>query len=127
MNKRNKIIYWVASIWLALAMLASAVQQIFNIGGFEEIMERLDYPPYFSVIIGIWKVAGVVVLLLPRLPTIKEWAYAGFFFVMTGALFSHIAVGDPLTEAIPSIVLLVMVLTSWYFRPLNRKLNMANP
>ena len=71
-------------------MLASAVQQIFNIGGFVEIMESLQYPGYFAVILGVWKMAGVMVILLPKLALVKEWAYAGFFLVMSGATISHI-------------------------------------
>jgi len=82
MKKGNKIIYWIATVWLAAAMVASGIQQIFTIGGFVEIMKRLEYPTYFSLILGIWKLLGVTALLVPRLPLLKEWAYAGFFFVL---------------------------------------------
>lgn len=121
MTKRNKIIYWIATIWLALAMTASAIQQIFNIGGFVEIMERLDYPSYFAAIIGTWKIAGVIALLIPKFPLVKEWAYAGFFFVMSGAIFSHMAMNEPFTEIVPGLVLLSMTIISWKFRPEDRK------
>ena len=122
MSKRNKIIYWGATVWLASAMIASAVQQIFNIGGFVEIMERLKYPAYFAVILGIWKISGVTVILLPKLTLVKEWAYAGFFFVTSGAIFSHLVKSDSIMEIIPALALLVMTILSWYFRPADRKL-----
>lgn len=122
MSKRNKIIYWVATVWLSLAMLASAVQQIFNIGGFVEIMAKLEYPTYFATILGIWKVLGVVAILLPRFTLVKEWAYAGFFFVTSGAVLSHVAMNESFAEIMPGVLLMLMTIASWYFRPANRKL-----
>lgn len=122
MSKRNKIIYWIATVWLALAMIASAVQQIFNIGGFVEIMERLQYPAYFAIILGIWKITGVIVILLPKLALVKEWAYAGFFFAMSGAILSHLAMSESIMDILPALVLLLMTILSWYFRPADRKL-----
>ena len=123
MTKRNKIIYWVATVWLAVAMIASGIQQIFTIGGFVEIMERLGFPTYFSVILGVWKTAGVVAILIPKFPLLKEWAYAGFFFVMSGAIVSHLAVGDEAIELFTPTFLLTLTVVSWYFRPTDRKLS----
>jgi len=57
---------------------------------------------------------------------VKEWAYAGFFFIMSGAIFSHIAVSDSFTELIPSSLLLVLTVVSWYFRPVNRRINLLS-
>ncbi|WP_276975725.1 DoxX family protein [Flavobacterium filum] len=123
MTKRNKIIYWVATVWLAVAMIASGIQQIFTIGGFVEIMERLGFPTYFSVILGVWKTAGVVAILIPKFPLLKEWVYAGFFFVMSGAIVSHLAVGDEAIELFAPTFLLTLTVVSWYFRPTDRKLS----
>ena len=123
MTKRNKIIYWVATVWLAVAMIASGIQQIFTIGGVVEIMERLGFPTYFSVILGVWKTAGVVAILIPKFPLLKEWAYAGFFFVMSGAIVSHLAVGDEAIELFAPTFLLTLTVVSWYFRPTDRKLS----
>ncbi len=125
MTKRNKIIYWIATVWLAVAMIASGIQQIFSIGGFVEIMTRLEYPTYFSVILGVWKIAGVVAILIPKFPLLKEWAYAGFFFVMSGAIFSHLAVGDEAVELFAPIFLLILTVLSWYFRPNDRKISIT--
>jgi hypothetical protein len=62
-------------------------------------------------------------VLIPGFPLLKEWAYAGFFFVMTGALFSHLASRDPITPLFPSLLLLILTVVSWYFRPASRKVN----
>ena len=123
MTKRNKIIYWVATIWLAVAMVASGIQQIFTIGGFVEIMEQLGFPNYFSSVLGVWKIAGVVAILIPKFPLLKEWAYAGFFFVMSGAIVSHLAVADGAVELFAPIFLLILTVVSLYFRPTERKLS----
>lgn len=120
--KRNKIIYWITTVFLSIGMLAGGVQQTLQIGGYNEIVTKLGYPLYLLTILGVWKIIGVIVILLPRLPLIKEWAYAGFFFAMTGAAISHFAVGQSFTEAIPSIILLIVIIISWIFRPSDRKL-----
>ena len=83
---------------------------------------HLGYPVYFLTILGIWKILGVVALLVPKFPLLKEWAYAGFFFIMSGAIFSHIAVGDAMKEIFPSLLLLILTVVSWYFRPAERKI-----
>ena len=87
---------------------------------------HLGYPVYFLTILGIWKILGVVALLIPKFPLLKEWAYAGFFFAMSGAVFSHIALGDPMSEIAPSLVLLILIVVSWYFRPEDRKIISVN-
>jgi hypothetical protein len=82
---------------------------------------HLGYPVYFLTLLGVWKILGVVAVLIPKFPLLKEWAYAGFFFAMSGAIFSHIATADPLKEIFPGLLLLTRTVTSWYFRPANRK------
>jgi hypothetical protein len=133
MKKRNKIIYWIATIWLALGMTATGILQLSRAEAEGAVappgvwgMSELGYPVYFLTIIGVWKILGVIAILVPKLPLVKEWAYAGFFFLMSGALLSHIAVGDPMAEMFPSVLLLIMTVLSWHFRPLDRKLNLEN-
>jgi hypothetical protein len=126
MTKRNKIIYWVATIFLSFGMLAGGIQQLLQIGGYNEIVTKLGYPLYLLSIIGTWKILGVVAILIPKYKLVKEWAYAGFFFVMTGASISHFTVGQSFIEAMPSLILLVTIVVSWYFRPADRKLNTEN-
>lgn len=123
MNKLNKTIYWIATIFLSLGMLAGGIQQMLQVGGYNEIVTGLGYPLYLLSIIGVWKILGVAAILMPRLPLLKEWAYAGFLFVLSGAFISHLAVGQPFVEALPALILMVMTTLSWYFRPAGRKLS----
>jgi hypothetical protein len=125
MTKRNKIIYWIATLWASLGMTATAIVQLFKAGTEVDKATRLGYPVYFLTIIGIWKILGVITILSPKFPLLKEWAYAGFFFIMSGAIFSHIAFGDPMKEIFPSVLLLALVVVSWYFRPTNRRIIFA--
>jgi uncharacterized membrane protein YphA (DoxX/SURF4 family) len=126
MTKRNKIIYWVFTIWLALGMTSSSIVQLLRVAEAEESMLRLGYPTYLMTILGIWKILGVVTVLAPGFLRLKEWAYAGFFFTTSGAAISHIVMGDPIGEIIPALLLLTLTLISWYFRPESRKLVSLN-
>jgi hypothetical protein len=126
MTKTYKVIYWVSTLWLALGMLSTAIVQILKVPpeGVENIT-RLGYPSYFLTILGVWKILGVAAVLAPKLPLLKEWAYAGFFFVMSGAVVSHVIMGDPFGEIFPSLLLLTLTLVSWYMRPESRKVMAA--
>jgi len=129
MTKRNKIIYWIFTIWLALGMVSTGLVQLFKgktgAGGLDTVV-NLGYPVYFLTLLGIWKILGAVTVLIPKFPLLKEWAYAGFFFAMTGAIFSHIAAGNAVKEIFPALLLLVLTLISWYFRPADRKIISVN-
>ena len=130
MKKRDKIIYWIATIWLSLGMLSTGVVQLLKLKGDSpgslDSMTHLGYPVYFVTILAVCKILGVVALLIPKFPLLKEWAYAGFFFMMSGAIFTHIAAGNSISEIFPSLLLLILILVSWYFRPADRKLVLAN-
>lgn len=122
MSKRNKIIYWTATIWLALGMLSTGIVQLIQLKEETEMVNRLGYPSYLLSIIGVWKILGVMAVLAPKFPLLKEWAYAGFFFVMSGAMLSHFAIGDGAKEFFGPVLLLILTFVSWYFRPVNRKI-----
>lgn len=124
MARTHKIIYWIATIWLSLGMVATGMGQLVNAPGQggADMIARLGYPSYILPILGVWKILGVVAVLVPKFPLLKEWAYAGFFFIMTGAIFSHIAVGESMVETLPALLLLVLTVVSWYFRPASRKM-----
>jgi uncharacterized membrane protein YphA (DoxX/SURF4 family) len=122
MTKRNKIIYWIATLWLCLGMVSSGVVQLIHLKEEVDMMTHLGYPLYFLTIIGVWKMLGVIAVLIPKFPLVKEWAYAGFFIAMTGAVISHIVVGDPAKEIFGPVLLIVLTLVSWYFRPADRRL-----
>jgi len=126
MTKRNKIIYWIATGWLALGMTVTGFVQLIQLKEEADMMAHLGYPLYFLMILGIWKLLGVVAVLAPKFPLVKEWAYAGFFFAMSGAVFSHLACGDSAKELFGPLLLIVLTVVSWYFRPADRKLSGVN-
>jgi uncharacterized membrane protein YphA (DoxX/SURF4 family) len=125
MIKRNKIIYWLATSWLALGMVSTGAVQLLKTKdgqGGVHMITHLGYPVYLLTILGVWKILGVIAVLIPKFPLVKEWAYAGFFFVMTGAVFSHLAMNDPVKEMLPGLLLLILIIVSWYFRPPDKKI-----
>ena len=128
-TKAGKIIYWIATLWLALGMVSTGVVQLLKEkegqGGLEMIT-HLGYPVYLLTLLGIWKILGTLTVLVPKFALLKEWAYAGFFFVTTGAVYSHIAAGDPFSAILPALLLLVLTMVSWYFRPERRQLVLVN-
>jgi hypothetical protein len=127
MTKRNKIIYWISTLWLALGMTSTGIVQLFQMKEEVGFILKMGYPSFFLSILGLSKLLGVVAVLIPKFPLLKEWAYAGFFFTMTGALYSHIASGNSASEMFPPLLLLVLTIVSWYFRPAERKVLQTSP
>ena len=121
MKKRNKIIYWISTIWLALGMASTGMVQLLMINDERVMMTALGYPLYFLTLLGTWKLLGVVAILIPKFPLLKEWAYAGFFFAMSGAVFSHVAIGDQAMSLFGPLLLLFLTIISWYSRPGEKK------
>ena len=127
MTKRNKIIYWITTIWLSLGMVSTAIVQMMQMK--EEVEKtslHLGYPSYFLTIIGVWKLLGVVAVIIPKYPLIKEWAYAGFFYLMSGAILSHLCCKDGVMEYFGPTLLIILTIVSWYYRPADRKLFILN-
>jgi uncharacterized membrane protein YphA (DoxX/SURF4 family) len=117
MKKPHKITYWVATIWLSLGMVSTGLVQLIGNEEEREMFSRLGYPPYLMTLLGVLKIIGVIVVLIPRFPLLKEWAYAG-------AIFSHIASGTA-NELFGPSLLLFLTVVSWYFRPPNRRVGSA--
>ena len=126
MTKRNKIIYWVATLWLSLGMVSTGIVQLMKMKEEADMFTRLGYPAYLLTLLGVWKLLGVVAVLIPKFALLKEWAYAGFFFAMSGAVVSHMAVGDNAKEFFGPSLLIVLTIVSWYYRPADRKTIAAN-
>lgn len=123
MEKRKLIVYWVATALLALGMLQSGIFAVLRTKQWVDLVVGLGYPLYFLTILGTWKILGVVAILVPRCRLLKEWAYAGFFFAMTGALASHLACGDYSAKGIIGpLFQIIFIILSWYFRPASRKI-----
>jgi DoxX-like family len=125
-GKTSKIIYWVATSLLSFGMLASGISQILHVKDMDELITHVGYPLYFMSIIGVWKILGVIAILIPNFKLLKEWTYAGFFFLLTGALISHLAIGDNGKAILGPLFQTVFVILSWYFRPADRKIIFDN-
>ncbi len=93
--KAKSVSYWITTGFLAFAVGSGGVAQALHMPqNVEGTVHILGYPTYFLTILGIWKVLGAIAIVVPRYPRLKEWAYAGIFFDLTGAAASHAAVGD---------------------------------
>jgi hypothetical protein len=125
-SKASKIIYWVATSWLALGMLSTGIVQLIQTQQEVEVITHLGYPVYFLIMIAIWKILGVAALLVPKFSLLKEWAYAGFFFAMSGAIFSHLVSANEAEDIFGPLLLLILTTVSWYFRPTDRKIIFTN-
>ena len=106
-TRRNKIIYWIATIWLALGMTSTGIVQLIRMEEEVANFTNLGYPVYLMTILGIWKLLGVIAILIPKYPVLKEWAYAGFFFTMSGAIISHLIIADEIVTFFGPALLLV--------------------
>jgi hypothetical protein len=120
-SRSRTIAYWIATVLLAAECAVGGVLDVFQFPPFIETLVRLGYPTYFSSILGAWKLLAVVALLAPRSATLKEWAYAGIFFNMTGAAASHLAVGDGPGALVGPLAFTGLTLASWALRPPARR------
>lgn len=111
--KRDKIIYWIATGLVAAGMLMSSVMYLSSNPELMENFKSIGYPPYFVMMLGIFKLLGVVTLIAPVWDRLKEWTYAGFAFTFIGALWTHIATETP---GVNAVVFLVMLAVSYIFR-----------
>lgn len=117
--------YWITTIILAFVLLSGGVGELTHAWGTLETVTLLGYPVYFLTILGLWKMLGAIVILMPGFPRLKEWAYAGIFFNMTGAVASHALAGDYGIYAFHLIVpfcLALLTLASWALRLQSRTL-----
>ena len=128
LSKKNKmknpklVIYWIATVLMSVGMFGSGIAQIIRAKQMVDIINHVGYPLYVLTLLGVWKILGVITILLPGFKLMKEWAYAGFFFLMSGALFSHLALGDSGKAIIGPFMQIIFIVLSWYFRPASRKL-----
>lgn len=121
-TRLNKAVYWFFTVWLAFGMGFGGVIQIMKVDiEIDMLVNKLGYPEYFLPLLGAWKVLGVLAILTPKMPVLKEWAYAGFFFSMSGAFYSHLMVGDSFAEIFPSMLMMAIIAMSWSLRPASRK------
>jgi uncharacterized membrane protein YphA (DoxX/SURF4 family) len=121
-NKIQTTAYWTTTGLTAVPLVATGIVDILAPPDAVAFLAHLGYPAYFAAIIGVWKVLGGIALLAPRLPRLKEWAYAGIFFDLSGAAISHVVSGDGADKVSVPLVLAVLAVASWMLRPDSRKL-----
>jgi hypothetical protein len=126
MERRKVLWYWIITAILSFCIFFGGLAQAFQAKEVVQGFKPLGYPTYFISIIGIWKILGVIAILIPKFPLLKEWAYAGIFFAMSGAVISHIASDDVKVQIIAPVVLAVFTVLSWYLRPADRRLVLVN-
>ncbi|MFO0549201.1 MAG: DoxX family protein [Polyangiaceae bacterium] len=121
MNAR-KIGYWVTTGLTAAAFTMGGLMDLMKPADLMAGMAQLGYPSYFVTILGAWKVLGALAIVAPKLPRLKEWAYAGMIFDLTGAAFSHAAMHEGANKIVTPLVLAGLVAASWALRPEGRML-----
>ena len=113
---RRRVAFWAVTIPVSLAFALSGVANLLHVPHIAHDMAHLGYPPYFSTILGAWKVLGAAAIVVPGLQRPKEWAYAGMIFDLTGAAFSRGVVGDGVAGVVPPLVIGALVAASWALR-----------
>jgi DoxX-like family len=122
MNERwNVIIYWCSTSLVALLFAAPGLALVLRDSHFVAEMTRLGYPGYFLPFLGIWKILGAIVIAIPGVRYLKEWAYAGMVFDISGAIVSRMAAGDQGPELVLPFVIAGLVALSWGLRPDDRR------
>jgi hypothetical protein len=111
--RTTKILYWVFTILLVALMLFSAVGSFMNNPQSAEIAKHLGYTVSLFKFLAVAKILGIIAILVPGNPRLKEWAYAGFTFDLIGATYSSLAAGDPVNAQIPVFVVLIFVFGSY--------------
>src|ERR1700741_3737951 len=116
------IAYWTTTALRATECFVGGVMGALRLQPFRGIATHLGYPLYFMTILGVCYVSAGVVLLAPRLPLVKEWAYAGLMFIYVGATASHLWVGDDAKTLVGPLILVGITVVSWTLRPRRRRL-----
>jgi hypothetical protein len=118
----RKIGYW-ATTGLGTAILTfGGINEVLHTQRITDTIAHLGYPAFLPSLLGTWKLLAVMAILSPGVRRLKEWAYAGVFFDVTGAIVSHTVVGDGPAHLAPPMVVLALLATSWALRPADRKL-----
>lgn len=117
--------YWICTALIAFSFLSGGAAYLLRVPEAVEGVTHLGYPAHFVTILGIWKVLGGVAVLVPGFALLKEWAYAGMIFDLTGAAAAQAFAGDDVRHIITPLVLAVLVAASWALRPEGRKLKQA--
>lgn len=124
-ERLKTIAYWVTTVFGPASFVIGGVMGLTRNAEMLRELAHLGYPVYFSTILGVWKLLGAIAIVAPRFPRLKEWAYAGFFFDLTSAAFTHAVVGDGVGDILSPLVFLALVVASWALRPESRRMPSA--
>ena len=128
--KSRSIAYWTTTILVAFFMTGGVAQLMQYRANPHGVVPELGYPMYFFAILGVWKILGAITILVPGFPRLKEWAYAGIFFDLTGAAVSCAAVGGYGAygfHVIAPLIIAGLTMASWALRPPNRTIGAPLP
>lgn len=124
--KKINIAYWIVTILLVIPMAGGAIPDVMSHpDAVKLVCDHLHYPAYFLPFIGVAKILGAIALLVPGFPRLKEWAYAGFLYDITGAVYSAIAVGDPPSAWVFTLIIGYGLIFGSYFLYHKRKKALA--
>jgi hypothetical protein len=126
MEKKKLLWYWIITAILSFCIFSGGLAQAVQVKEVVQGFKPLGYPNYFISIIGVWKMLGIIAILIPKFKLLKEWAYAGIFFIMSGAVISHIASDNVSVQIIAPFLLAIFAVLSWYLRPADRKIISVN-
>jgi uncharacterized membrane protein YphA (DoxX/SURF4 family) len=121
-GSRSEIAYWATTVVSVVGIAGTGLLDLTGAPGMAQHVTALGYPAYLQHFLGIAKVLGGAVILLPRLPRLKEWAYAGLTFDLLGATYSHFAHRDAAGELVLPVALIVLLALSYFLRPESRRL-----
>jgi hypothetical protein len=125
---KGKVIgYWICTGLIAFAMLSGGALQVSRAKENVEGFARLGYPVYFMVMLGVWKLLGGMAILVPKVPRVKEWAYAGIFIDLSSAAVSNASMSDSVAHIVAPIVCIGILAGSWALRPPSRTLGELFP
>jgi len=121
-SRARLVWYWITTSLVAVEMVTGGIWDLLRTAYVRGLMDNLGYPEYMLTILGTWKMLGAIAILAPRFPRLKEWAYAGMIFDLTGAAASHAVCREGVSQFVVTIVLALIVLASWRLRPGSRRL-----
>src|SRR5215510_11738595 len=116
------ITYWTFTVLLVFELAAGSLWNLLQIEWVGVQLNHLGYPLYYTFISGVWQIGGAAVIIAPRFPRLKEWAYAGSLFQFSGAVASHLLAGDSVGSWLAPLVFSTFVILSWALRPADRRL-----
>jgi hypothetical protein len=123
--KTTKILYWVFTGLFAAAMIFTSISQVMGTKEAADIFKQMQFPEYLMRFIGIAKLLGVVAVLYPGFPRLKEWAYAGLFFDLAGVLYGSLALGTSFMSVVPPMsIFFILLFASYIFY--HRKAKMSS-